>query len=67
MDSEMVVAGAIIDSWIEPTQAEADPTRLGVASGPARAAQGSGDRRGGAFAGSGSLLASGSERTPLPW
>ena len=28
MDSEMVVAGAIIDSWIEPTQAKADTTRL---------------------------------------
>ncbi len=28
MDSEMVVAGAIIDSWIEPTQSEADTTRL---------------------------------------
>ena len=28
MESEMVVAGAIIDSWIEPTQAEADTTRL---------------------------------------
>ncbi len=28
MDSEMVVAGAIIDSWIEPTRAAADTTRL---------------------------------------
>jgi hypothetical protein len=28
MESELVVAGAIIDSWIEPTQADADATRL---------------------------------------
>ena len=28
MESEMVVAGAIIDSWIEPTQARSDTTRL---------------------------------------
>jgi hypothetical protein len=28
MDSEMVVTGAIIDSWLEPTQAKSDTTRL---------------------------------------
>jgi hypothetical protein len=28
MESEMVVSGAIIDSWLEPTQAESDTTRL---------------------------------------
>jgi hypothetical protein len=28
MESEMVVAGAIIDSWIEPTQSHDDTTRL---------------------------------------
>ena len=28
MESEMVVSGEIIDSWIEPTQAKADTTRL---------------------------------------
>ena len=28
MGSEMVVSGAIIDSWIEPTQAADDATRL---------------------------------------
>lgn len=28
MESEMVVAGAIVDSWIESTQASSDATRL---------------------------------------
>ena len=28
MESEMVVTGAIVDSWIEPTQAASDGTRL---------------------------------------
>jgi hypothetical protein len=28
MESEMVVSGAIVDSWIEPTQTSSDTTRL---------------------------------------
>jgi len=28
MESEMVITGAIVDSWIEPTQAKTDGTRL---------------------------------------
>jgi len=28
MESEMVITGAIVDSWIEPTQAATDGTRL---------------------------------------
>ncbi len=28
MESEMVVNGAIVDSWVEPTRTEADGTRL---------------------------------------
>ena len=28
MESEMVVSGAIVDSWLEPTQAQSDTTRL---------------------------------------
>ena len=28
MESEMVVSGAIVDSWLEPKQAESDTTRL---------------------------------------
>ncbi len=35
MDSEMVVAGAIIDSWIEPTQTAAEPRRLVLQVAPA--------------------------------
>lgn len=56
MESEMVVAGAIIDSWIEPTQAETDRTRLVLQVAP-RAAEGFGYRRSRAIAGARPIVA----------
>ena len=66
MESEMVVTGAIVDSWVETSGPASLGGRVGLASRSSREAEGPGDRGGRVVAGPRPDLAGGSEREPLP-